>query len=174
MYLWCYLKYWVSRSLILQPEACKSKSVLVKHEIGKDLMLRHGIGKGLMLRHDMGEASMMRNGMGKGLIMKHGIGIGLIIRHSMGKGPMTARHAKQESLHNKVQERRKWVGMKPKMQSRNNGNSNKSHQEEYKLCSVRHGGPHEMTQGHEILKATKANGEDSSQMIKGMCYRDPT
>ncbi|RZC83519.1 hypothetical protein C5167_046306, partial [Papaver somniferum] len=126
----------VFRSLILQPEACKSKSVLVKHEIDKDLMLRNGIGKGLMLRHDMGEASMMRNGMGKGLMMKHGIGIGLMMRHSMGKGLMTARHAvnqsthqkekklvhqnlveKQESLHNKVQERRKRVVRKSKMQS---------------------------------------------------------
>ncbi|KAI3852390.1 hypothetical protein MKX03_018870 [Papaver bracteatum] len=171
----------VSKSLILQPEACKNKSVLVKHGIGKGLVLRHGIGKGLMLRHDMGEASMMRHGMGKGLMMKHGIGKGLMMRHGMGKGLMTVQHAvnpnnidifstdgritvrkgnnlkllksqeathqktrksvhqklaeKQKSLRNKVQERRKRVVRKPKMQSRKSGNSNKSHQEECKLCS---------------------------------------
>ncbi|RZC71564.1 hypothetical protein C5167_034786 [Papaver somniferum] len=171
----------VSKSLILQQEACKNKSVLVKHGIGKGLVLRHGIGKGLMLRHDMGEALMMRHGMGKGLMMKHGIGKGLMMRHGMGKGLMTARHAvnpnnidifstdgritvrkgnnlkllksqeatlqktrksvhqklaeKQKNLRNKVQERRKRVVRKPKMQSRKNGNSNKSHQEECKLCS---------------------------------------
>ncbi|MCL7030168.1 hypothetical protein MKW94_018097 [Papaver nudicaule] len=89
----------VSKSLILQPEACKSKSVPVKHGIGKGLVLRHGIGKGLMLRHDIGEALMMRHGMGKGLMMKHGIGKGYMMRHGMGKGLMTARHAVN---HNKI------------------------------------------------------------------------